>query len=461
LPAPTHVASYIAVGTGDGGASDAGINSNTPTHTMSVTTAIGDRLVAWASMADNACTVATPTGGTGITWSVAAILNGTASFAGAYLWTATATTAETFTLSASKSGGSGTFMWAFGCERFSGASGFGGVASTSNASGAPTVNITTAKANSAIVVVDSDWNAGATTGFAWRTGAGAATSILTDQDTSTSSTLTCYVAYHADSGVAGTYAVGLTAPTGQKYSIAAVEVLPAVPTYLTDYDSGVTSTTTPHTASVTTAVGDVLVCTAGTGRNTGTLGTPTGGTSLTWTNKLAITATANQCALYIWTATATTAETFTCSIARSGTTESFAFNVCRFSNVVALGNTVSAQPGVNGAPSLSITTINTNSAIVVVNADFNAVDGTTRTWRAGAGTLTELFYTFQSGQLTLYCGVHQNAGAAGAQTVGLTAPTGQMYTIGAIEVAGLLVAQPIPRRPTQIVRQAVNRASTY
>jgi len=234
MPAPTHVASYLAVGTGDGGASDAGINSNTPTHTMSVTTAIGDRLVAWASMADNACTVATPTGGTGLTWNVAAILNGTASFAGSYLWTAgPCTAAETLTLSASKSGGSGTFMWAFGCERFSGTSGFGGTITASNASGAPTANLVVAKANSAVVVVDGDWNAGATTGYTWRTGAGAATDLLIDIDTSTSSTLTCYVGYHANAGAAGTYAVGLTAPTAQKYSIAAVEVqgtLPSQPT---------------------------------------------------------------------------------------------------------------------------------------------------------------------------------------------------------------------------------------
>lgn len=207
------------------------------------------------------------------------------------------------------------------------------------------------------------------------------------------------------------------------------------PTYVADYDSGAASTTTPHTASVTTAVGDLLVATAGTGRNTGTLGTPTGGTSLTWTQRLGITATANECALYIWTATATTAGTFTCSVARSGTVESYAFNVCRFSSWSSFGTAVSAQPGVSGAPSLNIATANANSAIVVVNADFNAL-ATARTWRTGAGTLTEMFYTTQSGQVTLYHGLHQDAGAAGSKTVGLTAPTGQEYTIGAIEIVG-------------------------
>lgn len=216
MPAPTHVASYIS--------NVSGINSTLP-QTMSVTTAIGDRLVAWASMADNAATISTPTGGTGLTWALSVRDSNAANFSGSYLWTAgPATTAETFTLQTTKTGGSGTFMWAFGCERWSGAGGFGTGVTASNASGAPTVNVTTTKANSAIVAVDSDWNAGATTGKAWRTGAGALTELLVDQDTSTSSTLTCYIGYHADAGATGTYAVGLTAPTGQKYTIVAVEV---------------------------------------------------------------------------------------------------------------------------------------------------------------------------------------------------------------------------------------------
>lgn len=105
-----------------------------------------------------------------------------------------------------------------------------GASSKANGSGAPTLNITTTRANSLVVVPNVDFavGAGART---WRTGAGA----LTETTFANATNMTVYGGYHADAGPAGTYAVGLSAPTGQTYSIAAVEVFGQVPPVVTRF----------------------------------------------------------------------------------------------------------------------------------------------------------------------------------------------------------------------------------
>jgi hypothetical protein len=55
----------------------------------------------------------------------------------------------------------------------------------------------------------------------WRANAGA----LTETTYSAATNMTVYGGYHADAGPIGTYAVGLSLPVGQTYSIAAVEIL--------------------------------------------------------------------------------------------------------------------------------------------------------------------------------------------------------------------------------------------
>lgn len=209
------------------------------------------------------------------------------------------------------------------------------------------------------------------------------------------------------------------------------------PTFVAEYETSWTTTTSPKTASVTTAVGDVLVCFVISEDSSSTLGTPTGGTGLTWTAQQTYT-NANNCDITVYTATATTAQTFTLSVANSGTTHRFGFNCLRFSGSSGIGASNKAQS--TGTPSLSLTTTNPDSTIVVASGDWAAIDGATRPAITTAGAYTEQTYATVSGQYTVYGGRYANVGTAGAKTVGWSGPSGQTYSMVAVEVKGSAAA---------------------
>lgn len=210
------------------------------------------------------------------------------------------------------------------------------------------------------------------------------------------------------------------------------------PTLVAEYESTWNVGTTPRTASVTTAVGDVLVAVGITADQAVVLGTPTGGTSLTWTLRQEVNVS-GYCRVYVWTATATTAETFTFSIARTGSTDLWGFNVLRYSGSDGIG--ASSKTNVSsGAPSLGLTTTVADSAIVIGVGDWNAVDGASRTWRTVGAAATEQSYFRDSSFYTVYVGRHLDSDATGAKTVGLSAPSGQKYSIVAVEVKGAAAA---------------------
>lgn len=226
----------------------------------------------------------------------------------------------------------------------------------------------------------------------------------------------------------------------------------AAPTFVAEYETVVNTTTSPKTVSVTTAVGDVLVLFGVAENRLVTLGTPSGGTSLTWTSRQEVTATptADWCTARVWTATATTAETFTLSVTRTGDTGQFWGWIClRWSGSDGIG--ASAKTNVSsGAPSLAITTTGANSAVCCANTDWNAL-ATSRTWRTvNSSTGTEQMYVNVSGRYTSYANRWNDVGAAGSKTVGLSAPTGQKYSIVAVEVLGSsstvtgTLSEPVP-----------------
>jgi hypothetical protein len=144
----------------------------------------------------------------------------------------------------------------------------------------------------------------------------------------------------------------------------------------------------------------------------------------------------------------------TVSIASSGSTGSWGLSVLQFRNATAVG----ASAGTNaasGGPSQAITTTQDNSAIVCVNTDFAAIDGTSRTWRTinsiipTAGNGMERVYANPTGAYTAYVAYWTDAGTAGAKTAGLSAPVGQTYNIVAVEVKGV-AGPPAPFSPTYI-----------
>lgn len=207
------------------------------------------------------------------------------------------------------------------------------------------------------------------------------------------------------------------------------------PTFVAEYETAWNTTTSPKTASVTTAVGDVVVLVGVSADNGAVLSTPTGGTSLTWTLQQSVTV-ASYCRVTLWTATATTAETFTCSVARTGDTAQFwGWNCLRYSGSAGIG--ASSKTNVSsGAPSLGLTTTGANSAIVIGNADWSASDGASRVWRTVGAAATEQSYFRDASFYTVYVGRHVDSGTAGAKTVGLSDPSAQKYSIAAVEVLG-------------------------
>jgi formylglycine-generating enzyme required for sulfatase activity len=191
--------------------------------------------------------------------------------------------------------------------------------------------------------------------------------------------------------------------------------------------------TSKTTASFNVQVGDVLVAYSGVEHATNNPITISGG-SLTWTLQQSIHTDTSDADVYIWTAVASSTTSITVTFTLGNLTVQYGGNVLTFRNSSGVG--ASAATVVDGGPSLNLTTTKANSAIVLVNADWNAVDGSSRTYRAGTGSFTEQTYGYVSGTYTAYGGYYANAGAIGTYAVGLSTPTGQHSSIAAIEIKG-------------------------
>lgn len=201
------------------------------------------------------------------------------------------------------------------------------------------------------------------------------------------------------------------------------------------------TTTTPKTASVTTQVGDVLVVLASHGTPATVINTPTGGTSLSWTLQKSFTG-AGAPSMYVWTATATTAETFTLSVGRAATTDAWSFRFYQFRGSGGVGASVITAAHTTGAPSQALTTTGANSAVMCLVGDFNESTVTTRTWRTinsitptAANTL-EKDAVLVSGTASWLSAYWNDAGATGSKTLGLTTQTGADYSMASIEILG-------------------------
>lgn len=223
----------------------------------------------------------------------------------------------------------------------------------------------------------------------------------------------------------------------------------AAPTFVNYYEPASShNTTTPKSVTVTTAVGDRLALVAYSGDSPSTINTPTGGTSLTWTLKDSEEGFVNFANAYVWSATATTAESFACQVTNDSGSYKWHFGVFRFSGSGGFGAAAGTHVDSAGGPTVNITTTQANSAIVVANVDWDRLSGASRAWLTNAGALTEESYaqTSAGGGYTGYSGYHADAGAIGTYAVGLSAPTGQKFSIVALEVLGSVAGAPPPPR---------------
>lgn len=193
----------------------------TPRTTGSFDVIAGDLLVIAAHKDEGTTTLGTPTNsGTAFTWTLQQSVTVSTDHK-MYVWTAIATATQSMTVTGTQS--AATNPWGFSVTVFRNHGGVGtSVATTVAGSGAPTLNITTTRPASTVTVFVSDNNGIDSSSRTWRTNAGALSETTNSQSIGTR---VIYIGYHLDAGPIGTYAVGVSSPTGQSYHIITVEIL--------------------------------------------------------------------------------------------------------------------------------------------------------------------------------------------------------------------------------------------
>jgi hypothetical protein len=217
------------------------------------------------------------------------------------------------------------------------------------------------------------------------------------------------------------------------------------PTFVAKYESDWASALglSQEMASVTVSANDLLLvfCVGATWANSDdNIVTPFGG-GLTY-SLLQQVRTLNEVTLGVWAAPCDSPQSFTLTSGRDPAHNSGNMHgacVMQFAAVAGVGAS-QVTAGNTGAPLNALTTVGENSAVVLYVGDWNAVSGSSRTWRTVNGTTPtagngyELSYATVSGQYTLYGAQWPDAGPAGANSFGLSAPAGQKYQSVAVEL---------------------------
>lgn len=177
----------------------------------------GDVLVAYGGQENGGFGSMTISGGS-LTWTKKQEYTGDGGYAGVALWTAVVDADKTMSVTF---GSSTNILYGGNVLTFRRSSGVGNSSKAQNESLPPTVNITTTKVNSAIVVFNADWDADDGSTRAWMANAGGFTELSYNYE---STVYTIYGGYHTRAGSVGTYAVGLSTPNSQKFAIVAVEI---------------------------------------------------------------------------------------------------------------------------------------------------------------------------------------------------------------------------------------------
>jgi hypothetical protein len=215
------------------------------------------------------------------------------------------------------------------------------------------------------------------------------------------------------------------------------------------------------TASISVTAGDILVAKAAmeSGWNTGSAAdvniTVSDSAGNTWTRKqeLAHTgASADDTVSYVtaWTAVAAATGSTTVTFAQAGATNTAKHfggevDVWRGSNGVGATNVANNGTG-SGAPSVSITTTQDNSALSGIVADWNATTGTD-TWTTTAGTPINRSDFSDGASYGVHTATYADVGATGSKTVGMSAPATQRYGIIVVEIKGAAAATTVVGMP--------------
>jgi hypothetical protein len=194
---------------------------------------------------------------------------------------------------------------------------------------------------------------------------------------------------------------------------------------------------TSKTISVTVATGDVLTVIGGVGGNSPTLtGISNTGPALTWSLQQSIVA-ASFSQAYVWTSTAAgSSGAVVITVTAANTSDVWGAGALRHSGVSGIGASAQAHVA-SSTPSLNLTTTQDNSSLVVLSMDFNSLTTPAPTYlTTGVGTANQVALHRQASTLAAYGWYHADTGAAATETVGMSAPTGQTYSIVAVELKG-------------------------
>lgn len=210
------------------------------------------------------------------------------------------------------------------------------------------------------------------------------------------------------------------------------------PTLITSYfvnsgTSGSGTTTTLTTPSFTPSNGEVIVVKACTWDRATAMGTPTGG-SQTYTSQVVNTDSGFHGWAGIWTTVVSGSPgSMTISSAPAAASH-HAIVVERWSAAQLAGTpaSCSASAGSASAPSTTITTAAANSIVSFIDLDENAGTATGRAYQSSA-TEDGLSDGYTGANATFYF-AYQVAASAGSQTVGMTAPSTQIWQIVGVEV---------------------------
>jgi hypothetical protein len=214
----------------------------------------------------------------------------------------------------------------------------------------------------------------------------------------------------------------------------------AAPTFVQEAETAWNSASFPKgSGNFTTSTGDVVVACSVKEAETDDLSQT--GTNVTLTVQQTIDVTAYtevEVSAGVVASGGTTSVSF---VNNPGGGMWFGGNALTFRDSDGIG--ASNKTNTTGTPSLSLTTTQANSAIVVVIGDYAAVDGTSRTWLTvnsitpSSGNGYEVTYFRDSVHYGVYIAYYPDVGAAGSKTVGLSAPGSQTYSIVALEIKGI------------------------
>lgn len=192
--------------------------------------------------------------------------------------------------------------------------------------------------------------------------------------------------------------------------------------------------------SFTPATGDIIVVKAAGEDSTLHLNTPTASANtITWTLQQSDT-TSSHTSVYMWTGAVTTGGsscTVTVSTVAGGSAqlhsmmcERWSGSTCQLAASPALNKKVSTSAG---TATSSLTTTAAGSVISWMNADWGANSPASATYANSANNTSEGIHDGSPNNYVAYYDYLQ-APTAGATTYGVTAPTGQTYSLLAIEI---------------------------